>query len=458
MVNGMIQAKADGDGAFGHESSVGNGQVKLPKHQPSFGKPLMVICGMVFGLFAVWVVYLNLSQRDYPVSPEVLTSTQGAEAPQQENRSANMLTKKSNQDPDAKTANSSPQESSAQESTQEQVSKSGAKKFPFTISLVYSPGYLINLGGLERMHPFDIKKYQKIHNQLVADGLVTNEKTMKPSPLTVEDLKLVHTDGYLKDLKERKKIAAYLEAPVLEFAPVSLETAVLNPFLRASGGTLLAARESLKCGIGINIGGGYHHAMPDKGEGFCLFADVPISILKLQKEGLIKKALIIDVDVHQGNGTAVCLADDDSTLTFSMHQGNIYPIPKADSDLDIELKSGMEEGAFLKAVFCAFVADACPRKRGECSPSGRLSAARWRSLSVWDNRRARAVPLLVGRIEFSGVDSGIRRAESHVLRDRTRRFATGFEFRSGIDCSQFFLQAVYLNRQQAKHTRCLIDA
>ena len=226
----------------------------------------------------------------------------------------------------------------------------GQRRFAFHVAAGLFAGYLINLGGLERLHPFDIKKYKRIYDQLVADGLVTKDQTFQPSSLTVDELKLIHTDQYLEDLKVRKNVARYLEAGVLEYAPVSLDTAVMEPFRRASGGTLLAARKALETGIGINIGGGYHHAKPEIGEGFCLYADVPISIRKLQQEGLIKSALIVDVDVHQGNGTAVCLADDDSTFCFSMHQGDIYPIPKEASDRDIELDSGMKDEEYLRIL------------------------------------------------------------------------------------------------------------
>ena len=125
---------------------------------------------------------------------------------------------------------------------------------------------------------------------------------------------------------------------------------MLEPFRRASGGTLLAARQALQSGIGINLGGGYHHAKPDRGEGFCLYADVPIAIRKLQAESLIKRAIVIDVDVHQGNGTIVCLPDDDSTFTFSMHQDDIYPIPKEVGDLDVELSSGMQDQEYLEIL------------------------------------------------------------------------------------------------------------
>ena len=218
------------------------------------------------------------------------------------------------------------------------------------ISVVYSPEYLIDLGGMEKMHPFDIRKYEKIYDALLKDGLVTPADVYKPSSLTEDELKLVHTEDYLDRLKKRSNIAKYLEADALKFYPGSLDTAVLQPFRVASGGTLLAARQALTTGIGINIGGGYHHAKPDIGEGFCVYADVPIAIRKLQQEGLIKKALIIDVDVHQGNGTAECLADDDATFTFSMHQGDIYPNPKSTSDRDVEMQAGDGDEQFMATL------------------------------------------------------------------------------------------------------------
>jgi|GEM_PF-48543 len=227
---------------------------------------------------------------------------------------------------------------------------SSAPESSSKVSIVYSPEYLIELGGMEKMHPFDIRKYEKIYDGLLEHGLVSAADVLKPDELTAEELKLIHTDDYLERLKVRSNVAAYLEAALLKLYPGSLDKAVLKPFRIASGGTLLAARQSLKSGIGVNIGGGYHHAKPDIGEGFCVYADVPIAIRKLQQEGLIKKALVIDVDVHQGNGTAECLADDDTTFTFSMHQSNIYPIPKSTSDRDVEMRDGDGDEQFLAVL------------------------------------------------------------------------------------------------------------
>ena len=273
---------------------------------------MLLLAGTLCAAIIAWIVFINLPKPQHAV-----TSTEGSNA------------------------------------ASDQVSPSSPApepKLPFNVSIVYSPGYLIDLGGLEKLHPFDIRKYEKIHNSLIADGLLSDEETLKPAPLTQEDLLLIHTPEYLEDLKARKKVAQYLEAPALRFAPLSLDRAVLEPFRRASGGTLLAARQALQSGIGINLGGGYHHAKPDRGEGFCLYADVPIAIRKLQAESLIKRAIVIDVDVHQGNGTIVCLPDDDSTFTFSMHQGDIYPIPKETGDRDVELSGGMEDQEYLEIL------------------------------------------------------------------------------------------------------------
>lgn len=247
-------------------------------------------------------------------------------------------------------ANQANSNQSGETTDKQSVSDKPATELPFKVDVVYSSDYLIKLGGLERLHPFDIKKYQKIHEKLKSDGLISDLQTYKPTPLTNQDLVRVHTNQYLEDLKVRAKVAEFLEAPALQYAPLSLERAVLKPFLAASGGTLLAARKALVSGIGINIGGGYHHAKPDRGEGFCVYADVPIAIRVLQSEKKIRTAIVVDVDVHQGNGTIVCLKNDPTTYSFSMHQGDIYPNPKETGDLDVELNAGMGDQEYMKVL------------------------------------------------------------------------------------------------------------
>ena len=219
------------------------------------------------------------------------------------------------------------------------------------VAIVYSKYYQIDLGGLEKLHPFDINKYAKIYLQMNMDGLIQPEDVYVPGEISKEDILLVHTEGYLQDLKNSKKVARYLEAGFLSLAPQKmLDLSILRAFRYAAGGTLLASRLALEYGIAVNLGGGYHHAEPGRGGGFCIYADMPIAIRSLQKEGLIKRALVIDLDVHQGNGTAECFKGDDSVFTFSMHEGDIYPFPKAESDMDIELEAGDGDEVFHETL------------------------------------------------------------------------------------------------------------
>ena len=216
------------------------------------------------------------------------------------------------------------------------------------VPIVYSSRYKISLMGLENLHPFDIGKYDKIYNKLITDKVTNPAKVISPSSLTREQLLLIHTEDYLTSLEDPTNVAQYLEAPILKHLPrQSMKANVVDRFILSSGGTLRAAELALKHGYAINLGGGYHHAKPDTGEGFCIIADVPIAIRQLQKDKKINRALIIDTDVHQGNGTICCLKNDPTTYTFSMHQGGIYPTPKEKGDLDIELAEGMGDDAYL---------------------------------------------------------------------------------------------------------------
>ncbi|MEZ5304651.1 MAG: histone deacetylase [Verrucomicrobiales bacterium] len=222
---------------------------------------------------------------------------------------------------------------------------------PRAPAVVYSPGYRIRLLGLERLHPFDIRKYDRIYRALEEDGSLDSAAVIEPEPLPDSDILRVQNEAFLESLHHPRTVAAYLEAPAAALVPAPLlERGMIKPFRLASGGTLLAGREALRRGLAINLGGGYHHAKPDRGEGFCLFADIPIAIQRLRADGLIRRAAVIDLDVHQGNGTALCLAGDAEAFTFSMHQGDIYPIPKEHGDLDVELAAGTGDAEFLATL------------------------------------------------------------------------------------------------------------
>lgn len=205
--------------------------------------------------------------------------------------------------------------------------------------LVYSPYYSkVNLGS----HVFPMEKYKLIHDRLISEKMAFEKDFIEPKPASDEDILAVHSQDYLFKLK--KGTLSPLEILRLEL-PYSKE--LVEFFLITCGGTILASQLSLKNGIGVHIGGGFHHAFPDYGEGFCVLNDIAVAVRKLQKENFIKKALIIDCDLHQGNGTAYIFQNDKNIFTFSIHEEMIYPIPKQKSDLDIGLETGVGDEEYL---------------------------------------------------------------------------------------------------------------
>lgn len=220
------------------------------------------------------------------------------------------------------------------------------------VAVVYSTNYQIKAGGLERLHAFDINKYAKIYLALQEDGHVLPADIFVPHEVSRQDLLTVHTERYLRELaRDSAALARYLEFAPAALMPAGLvDSMMLRSFRYATGGTLLAARLAVEHGVAVNIGGGYHHAEPDRGGGFCIYADMPAAIRCLQRDGLIRRALVVDLDAHQGNGTAVAFAGDDSVFTFSMQQEGIYPQPRARSDLDIELPAGTGDAEFMSIL------------------------------------------------------------------------------------------------------------
>lgn len=219
------------------------------------------------------------------------------------------------------------------------------------IAVVYSMHYQISLGGIERLHSFDINKYAKIYLQLCRMGLLLPEEVFVPGEATRGQIRLVHGEALLASLRSSRAVAQYLEAPVMACLPASVvDRRILRAFRYAVGGTVLAAQEALACGIAVNVGGGFHHAMPDAGEGFNVYADMAIAIRSLRKANLARRVLVVDLDVHQGNGTAVIFAGDDEVFAFSMHEEGIYPIPKAVGDLDVALPARTGDAEYLRLL------------------------------------------------------------------------------------------------------------
>jgi histone deacetylase 11 len=219
------------------------------------------------------------------------------------------------------------------------------------VAIVYSRHYQISLGGAERTHSFDIRKYAKIYAQMAADGLLRPDDVFVPAPVTPQQILLVHTPGFLEGLHSSATVARYLEAPAAAVLPGALlDAGVLSAFRCATGGTIEAARLACRYGIGVNIGGGYHHAKPEAGGGFCIYNDMVIAIRILQQEKLAERVLVVDLDAHQGNGTAVCAAGDPRIFTFDMHEEDIYPMPKEHCSRDIGLPAGTGNAAYLRTL------------------------------------------------------------------------------------------------------------
>jgi acetoin utilization deacetylase AcuC-like enzyme len=204
--------------------------------------------------------------------------------------------------------------------------------------LVYHPRYDLNLGD----HVFPARKYRLIHDRLLQERFAGPADFVEPRPASDEDVWRVHEAGWVHRLKTGTLSQA--EIAKLEI-PYSRE--MVEGFWLATGGTILAARNALRDRIGFNIGGGFHHAFPAHGEGFCAIHDVAIAIRALQDEHAVERALVVDCDVHHGNGTAAIFAGDRSVLTLSLHQFNNYPSEKPPSTIDVNLADRVEDEEYL---------------------------------------------------------------------------------------------------------------
>jgi len=210
---------------------------------------------------------------------------------------------------------------------------------PFKI--IYHPLYDLDLGP----HVFPSQKFKMIHDSLLGEGIAEASDFMQPAMASDEDVLRVHTKAYIKKLQtdtltlsERMK----LQIPVSE--------STVKAFWLAAGGSILAGRKALEDGFAANLSGGFHHAYTGHGEGFCMLHDVAIAIRALQATGAIRTAMVVDTDVHQGNGTAAIFEDDKSVFTLSIHQENNYPMPKPPSDEDIGLEDGTRDPEYLDAL------------------------------------------------------------------------------------------------------------
>ncbi len=219
-----------------------------------------------------------------------------------------------------------------------------AGALPF--KLVYHPGYDLNLGE----HVFPSKKFRMIHDRLLETGFAGPEDFAEPEPAPDEDILAVHQ----KEWAERLQHGTLTFFDILRLE-IPYSRRMVRAFWLAAGGTTLAARLALQDGVGYNIGGGFHHAFPDHGEGFCAIHDVAVAIRRLQRDGLIRRAMVVDCDVHQGNGTASIFGADASVFTLSIHQLNNYPPEKPPSDIDINLADETGDEEYLERLRRALV-------------------------------------------------------------------------------------------------------
>jgi len=231
--------------------------------------------------------------------------------------------------------------------------------------LIYSDHYLLPIGA----HVFPAEKYRRVHDQLIRDGVAELPDFVDPQPASDQDILLVHTPQYVQKLKTGTLSPREEQEMEIPYSPE-----LVRAFWLAAGGSILAADQALRDRVGFNIGGGFHHAFSDHGEGFCMINDVAVAIRRLQRDGKIRTAMTVDCDVHHGNGTAAIFAGTrtpsdplpstsaalnpapagkmrhalaDDVFTISLHQHNNYPAWKPHSSIDVDLPDGIGDDDYL---------------------------------------------------------------------------------------------------------------
>ena len=192
-------------------------------------------------------------------------------------------------------------------------------------------------------HKFPINKFGELANYLIEKKIV--KKFHNPYPCSDETLKRAHSEKYIKDIKDKT-----LDQNTIKKIGFPLVDSVVQRSLVATGGTVLASKLAINSGLACNTAGGSHHANFDGGAGYCVFNDVAVASLYLLERGLAGKILIVDLDVHQGNGNADIFKDNRNVFTFSMHSKSNYPAKKSISDLDVELEDNMEDAQYIKIL------------------------------------------------------------------------------------------------------------
>jgi acetoin utilization deacetylase AcuC-like enzyme len=217
--------------------------------------------------------------------------------------------------------------------------------------LIYDSGYDLNFGS----HVFPSQKYRLIRDRLLATGFATDQDFERPEPASDKQVLLAHDRDWVERLKSGR--LTYAELARLE---IPWKEQTIRAFWLATGGTTLAGRKAIRDRVGFNIGGGFHHAYRAHGEGFCAINDIAVAIRTLQHEGVIQRAMVVDCDVHHGNGTASIFAGDPTVATLSIHQFENYPSDKPPSTLDIHLPDATGDEDYLSKL-----REGCTRLFGE---------------------------------------------------------------------------------------------
>ena len=267
--------------------------------------------------------------------------------------------------------------------------------------LIYDDRYDLNLGA----HVFPSQKYRLVKEALLQEGIAEENDVFSPKKATDEDVLRVHSREYVHKLKTGS--LSYLEIMRME-VPYSRE--LIEACWLAAGGSIEAGKRALTDGCAFNIGGGFHHAYPDHGEGFCVIHDVAVAIRRLQFEHTIETAMVVDTDVHQGNGTAAIFGGDGTVFTLSIHQENNYPYPKPPSNIDVDLPDGVGDEDYLamleKNLMRAFeefrpelifyVAGADPYREDQLGGLALTTEGlRQRDAMVFEHARRHSVPVAV---------------------------------------------------------------
>ena len=210
--------------------------------------------------------------------------------------------------------------------------------------LVYHERYDLNLGA----HVFPSQKFRLIYAALLRERIANEEDFLRPELASDEDILRVHTPDWVHKLKTGTLTASDVMRLEVPYSPELVEAVWL-----AAGGTILAGQMALRDGFASNLTGGFHHAYPEHGEGFCAIHDVAVAIRRLQADDAIKKAIVVDTDVHHGNGTAAIFRSDPTVFTLSIHQLNNYPGHKPPSNVDLNMDDRVEDKEYLGALIPA---------------------------------------------------------------------------------------------------------